>query len=264
MNASSAPKKKKTIEIEERRPRIVDVSLLNNEALRPWTIDIKSEERMKDEVEKLEKTITITTPQKWGGFPGSSCLEHKPQGFEKLPRFVHKRVVEKEMEEDETCFLTPSTTNPSSTRSDNRITSRQSSRLMRSGSRAVTGEKSNGGSGRNKLISNGLSAGSRGDSAGLQQVDVTDMYGVEIDELVDARDLEHLNQLRKGMQLEAIRARRQSHLSPMHAIKYRQPYELKTQSVQSVHGVNLKKHKPASIVKRHANNGPHASLYSTW
>lgn len=55
----------------------IDVSLLTNEQLRPWTIDINLDGKIKNGIGMLEKTVKLCSPQKNAGFRGYSILDDK-------------------------------------------------------------------------------------------------------------------------------------------------------------------------------------------
>jgi len=50
--------------------------------LRPWTVNPKLELRLEEESVRLEKIISLTSPQKNAGFRGSSVLEKLPELIE--------------------------------------------------------------------------------------------------------------------------------------------------------------------------------------
>jgi hypothetical protein len=69
-----ASKKKKSV-------KFLDSSLLNNDELRPWTIDLKLDQRLQQESIALDKILSFTTPQKFAGTLASSVLDSTPREF---------------------------------------------------------------------------------------------------------------------------------------------------------------------------------------
>jgi hypothetical protein len=78
-------KKKKVVDYSEqeklkdilRKP--VDVAKLNNDKLRPWTVNPSTEGILSTEIRKLDKTIVVTSPQMSAGDIGYSVLDRKVQ-----------------------------------------------------------------------------------------------------------------------------------------------------------------------------------------
>lgn len=63
--------------LNEQPKKTIDVTLLTNDELRPWTIDKKLEDKLMLEVASLERTISFTSPQKIAGIRGTSILDGK-------------------------------------------------------------------------------------------------------------------------------------------------------------------------------------------
>lgn len=57
------------------KKKVFDISLVPNDVLRPWTMDLILDENIHDEVERLNKTISCTSPQKKAGVRGDSILD---------------------------------------------------------------------------------------------------------------------------------------------------------------------------------------------
>lgn len=65
--AESPPKQRKAF----------DAARMDNNTLRPWTVNTQSEEVLKTAIQDLEKTKAYTTPQKKAGIRGFSILDQK-------------------------------------------------------------------------------------------------------------------------------------------------------------------------------------------
>jgi len=57
--------------------RKIDVGKLNNDILRPWTVNHQSQEVLRNAINDLERTKAYTTPQKKAGVRGLSVLDQK-------------------------------------------------------------------------------------------------------------------------------------------------------------------------------------------
>ena len=277
MNASPNQKKKKNnigVDLEEtRKPKVIDVSLLNNEVLRPWTIDINSFSKMKDEAFELEKTKMFTSPPKWGGLRGSSELESKPFGYDTLRRTVHKTIMMKE----EDYVLTPSTASDSSNRSGSAGFS--STRTNGTGGKNTTSSRLTNTAGR-VLSSNRIATSSNRDPDNSSINDLgadpatsssssstttaaaatttsnprsagSDRVGTGYSEL-QRSDVDRISQIQRQMYLSTMRQMKRTS-SPLHGIAYQRPYQMKTQSVKSLRGVSLKKTGKVGLQRRVAD-----------
>lgn len=71
----------------------VNVSCLDNEVLRPWTIDVLANERLREEMSALENTISITSPQKNAGRRGVSILDNQIPALVDFHKTVKQRAV---------------------------------------------------------------------------------------------------------------------------------------------------------------------------
>jgi hypothetical protein len=85
----STQKKKKKVASSEEEERLkallkkpVDVATLNNDLLRPWTVNPGTEKILTREISKLDKTIIITSPQMSAGDIGYSVLDRKAPEIE--------------------------------------------------------------------------------------------------------------------------------------------------------------------------------------
>jgi hypothetical protein len=73
---------------EARAP--VDVSLLTNDQLRPWTLDPVLELRLTQEMDALENTIHYVSPQKKGGNRGDSVIDVSSMGLVNFKKTIHQ------------------------------------------------------------------------------------------------------------------------------------------------------------------------------
>ncbi|KAJ1433319.1 hypothetical protein B484DRAFT_447285 [Ochromonadaceae sp. CCMP2298] len=64
---------------QEKRVKFVDSAMLQNDVLRPWTIDIHLEKRLQQESSALNKILQFTTPQKFAGTLASSVIDSVPE-----------------------------------------------------------------------------------------------------------------------------------------------------------------------------------------
>jgi hypothetical protein len=85
----STQKKKKKVANSEEEERLkallkkpVDLATLNNDLLRPWTVNPGTEKILTREISKLDKTINITSPQMSAGDIGYSVLDRKAPEIE--------------------------------------------------------------------------------------------------------------------------------------------------------------------------------------
>jgi hypothetical protein len=84
--------KQKKSEKEEEQKKIIDVSLLTNDQLRPWTMDPALEQKLSLQMEDLEQTITFTSPQKNGGKRGDSILDIPSKSHGNLEQTIREKV----------------------------------------------------------------------------------------------------------------------------------------------------------------------------
>ena len=76
--------KKKTV-------RFTDSSLINNDVLRPWTIDVNLDRRLHQEAIALNKILAFTTPQKFAGTLVGSVLDSAPDEFKEFQNTLNQR-----------------------------------------------------------------------------------------------------------------------------------------------------------------------------
>jgi hypothetical protein len=77
--------KKKTV-------RFTDSSLINNDVLRPWTIDLNLDRRLQQESSALDKILSFTTPQKFAGTLASSVLDSAPDEYKEFRSTLEQRM----------------------------------------------------------------------------------------------------------------------------------------------------------------------------
>lgn len=76
-----------------RKPKIIDSSLIKNDVLRPWTIDIHENEKLQIETSALDIVLTYTTPQKFAGTLGVSPLDARPKGYQEFEHTLNDKLV---------------------------------------------------------------------------------------------------------------------------------------------------------------------------
>lgn len=76
-----------------RKPKIIDSSLIKNDVLRPWTIDIHENEKLQIETSALDIVLTYTTPQKFAGTLGVSPLDARPKGYREFEHTLNNKLV---------------------------------------------------------------------------------------------------------------------------------------------------------------------------
>jgi len=76
-----------------RKPKILDSSLIKNDVLRPWTIDIHENEKLFIETSALDIVLTYTTPQKFAGTLGISPLDARPKGYQEFEHTLNDKIV---------------------------------------------------------------------------------------------------------------------------------------------------------------------------
>ncbi len=172
------------------KPKTVDVSMLSNDDLRPWTMDLVLEERLVIEVDSLEKTISYTSPHKIAGTRGSSVLDgRQPELLE------HVRTIKNLMPSDSYVETARSNTNSRSSDRNNLPALPSNHQLVLDGSG-----------------SRPLSTASRQSSAHSQHGDPT-----------EESDAEHIRQLQTSMLRQSQQQRTQRlNTSPLKAIRYEQ------------------------------------------
>lgn len=67
-----------------KKVKFMDSSLINNDVLRPWTIDINLDSKLQQEAIALEKILSFTTPQKFAGTLASSVLDATPMEYKEF------------------------------------------------------------------------------------------------------------------------------------------------------------------------------------
>jgi hypothetical protein len=72
--------------------RFRDSSLIDNDVLRPWTIDLNLDRRLEQESMALDKILTFTTPQKFAGTLASSVLDHPPPEYMEFRNTLDQRL----------------------------------------------------------------------------------------------------------------------------------------------------------------------------
>lgn len=76
-----------------RKPKIIDSSMIKNDVLRPWTIDIHENEKLQIETSALDIVLTYTTPQKFAGTLGISPLDARPKGYQEFEYTLNDKLV---------------------------------------------------------------------------------------------------------------------------------------------------------------------------
>jgi len=76
-----------------RKPKIIDSSLITNDVLRPWTIDIHENEKLQIETSALDIVLTYTTPQKFAGTLGISPLDARPKGYQEFEHTLNDKLL---------------------------------------------------------------------------------------------------------------------------------------------------------------------------
>ncbi len=84
--------KQKKGEKQEEPRKPIDVSLLTNDQLRPWTMDPVLEQKLSVQMEDLEQTISITSPQKKGGNRGDSILDIPTSSHIEFAKTMHEQL----------------------------------------------------------------------------------------------------------------------------------------------------------------------------
>jgi len=117
--------------------RFRDSSLIDNDELRPWTIDLNLEQRLQQESGALDKILLFTTPQKFAGTLANSVLDSAPQEFKEFKSTLEQRIQSRGTVPFESQKLSAkgSTSNSNSTRNSDssRQLSNRSSRNYSSG-----------------------------------------------------------------------------------------------------------------------------------
>ncbi|RYH29006.1 hypothetical protein EON65_10085 [archaeon] len=76
---------------KDAKPNPLNVAYLDNETLRPWTINPDAERRLNVEISALENTISITSPQMYAGRRGHSVLDNKFPELVAFEKTIHIR-----------------------------------------------------------------------------------------------------------------------------------------------------------------------------
>lgn len=71
-----------------------DPGLMNNDILRPWTIDVTQEQKLLQVTRGLDQTLSLTSPQKYAGNLGSSVLDSCPPGFREFKLSWNRNISE--------------------------------------------------------------------------------------------------------------------------------------------------------------------------
>lgn len=79
-------------DLTARKVRFSDMTLLNNDVLRPWTIDLNLERKLQQEAVALDKVLAYTTPQKFAGTLASSVLDSKLNEYAEFTTTLDQRL----------------------------------------------------------------------------------------------------------------------------------------------------------------------------
>mmetsp|Transcript_10855 Transcript_10855/g.17681 ORF Transcript_10855/g.17681 Transcript_10855/m.17681 type:complete len:255 (+) Transcript_10855:111-875(+) len=170
---------------EKKTVKFLDSSLISNDVLRPWTINIDLEKRLQEESSAFDKILTFTTPQKFAGTLGSSDIDHVPDEFREYQPMLELNVTKKLQE-----TLSRTTKNrrldpKSPATSSSRVSSHRESgsgRISRANTPSSRGGHSGDGSG------NGSRRSSRGS--------------------YDDPDIEYIERLKRSMYVKTMKAQK--------------------------------------------------------
>jgi hypothetical protein len=76
----------------EKKVKFIEAALIQNDVLRPWTIDINLERRLQQEASALDKVLSFTTPQKFAGTLCSSVIDSVPEELRHFQNTINLRV----------------------------------------------------------------------------------------------------------------------------------------------------------------------------
>lgn len=76
---------------KSKKVKFVDSSLINNDVLRPWTIDLTLDSKLQQEAIALEKILSFTTPQKFAGTLASSVLDATPVEYKEFKSTLEQK-----------------------------------------------------------------------------------------------------------------------------------------------------------------------------
>lgn len=187
---------------ERAKQKTADVSLLKNDILRPWTINLSSSGLMRSETEKLDMVQTFTTPQKWAGIRGMSVLEAKPEGFDRIQQYVKKQVRMREEDYEPTPPLTGNRGGDTSDVLTAKTASKMSTGKRTTSSRLPSSQRSNP-----------AAEGSADQSCSA----VSMRRQLEDDE--KATGIEYITRVQRSIYVNSMRSLRKQE-APLHTIKY--------------------------------------------
>ena len=79
-------------DLPAKKVRFTDLTLLKNDVLRPWTIDINLDRKLQQEAVALDKVLAFTTPQKFAGTLASSVLDTKLNEYAEFTTTLDQRI----------------------------------------------------------------------------------------------------------------------------------------------------------------------------
>jgi hypothetical protein len=182
--------KKKTV-------RFTDSSLINNDVLRPWTIDLNLDRRLQQESSALDKILSFTTPQKFAGTLASSVLDSTPDEFKEFRSTLDQRMNARKFGAS---TQVPQSDPGSGGKNSNNNSQRQNSDSSRL--RNELGEK--------------LPSGRRSGAA----TPSVEMY----QDCFEAADLAYIERVKQSMYSKSMRSMRAktAHTAPIQSIRYSQ------------------------------------------
>lgn len=79
-------------DLAAKKVRFTNMTLLKNDELRPWTIDINLDRKLQLEAVALDKVLAFTTPQKFAGTLASSVLDAKLNEYAEFTTTLDQRI----------------------------------------------------------------------------------------------------------------------------------------------------------------------------
>lgn len=187
---------------KKKQVRFRDSSLINNDVLRPWTIDLNLDRRLQQESFALDKILAFTTPQKFAGTLASSVLDHPPDEFKEFQSTLDQKIRGKSLTDS--------------------LDQQQQLSVQGVGANANngSGNNSNRNSDSSRFKSN---VSDRGLGSGRQsgtQTPVTESFS----DCFDAADLAYIERIKSNMYSRSMRSTRArtAYAAPLQSIRYSQ------------------------------------------